>query len=215
MSDDVQALYSRSKLEYEVGNFRKGEEYLKTIIGNDVASVRGFDIHMMSTAAHITGVADFLELAESRGKAVVGSLSNSTVDLEKAHIGLGLVAVYRANAASAQESYSALEHTRGTFETSGAISMDRILGLLAHTMGILATAAGHFEDALAFCRKAGYRPELAWSLCDYADMLLERKGDGDQDQATSMLEESLAISTELGMRPLMERVLSRREILKA
>ena len=30
-----------------------------------------------------------------------------------------------------------------------------------------------------------------------------------------MLDESLAISTELGMRPLMERVLGRREILKA
>ena len=31
----------------------------------------------------------------------------------------------------------------------------------------------------------------------------------------TLLEESLTISTELGMRPLMERVLSRREILKA
>ena len=31
----------------------------------------------------------------------------------------------------------------------------------------------------------------------------------------SLLDESLAISNELGMRPLMERVLSRREILKA
>ena len=31
----------------------------------------------------------------------------------------------------------------------------------------------------------------------------------------SLLDESLAISTELGMRPLMERVLSRRKILKA
>jgi hypothetical protein len=30
-----------------------------------------------------------------------------------------------------------------------------------------------------------------------------------------MLDESLAISSEVGMRPLMERVLSRREILKA
>lgn len=30
-----------------------------------------------------------------------------------------------------------------------------------------------------------------------------------------MLEESLAISTDLGMKLLMERVLSRREILKA
>ena len=31
----------------------------------------------------------------------------------------------------------------------------------------------------------------------------------------SLLDESLAISSELGMRPLMERVLSRREILKS
>ena len=33
---------------------------------------------------------------------------------------------------------------------------------------------------------------------------------GDQEKATALLDESLAISTELGMRPLMELVLSRR-----
>ena len=63
--------------------------------------------------------------------------------------------------------------------------------------------------------KAGYRTELAWSLCDYADMLLGRNEDGDREKAHAHLEESLAISTELGMKPLMERVLSRRDILKA
>ena len=82
-------------------------------------------------------------------------------------------------------------------------------------MGNMEDAQTHFEGALAFCRKAGFRPELAWSLCDYADMLLERKDEGDSDKAVAMLDEALAISTELGMRPLMERVLSRREILKA
>ncbi len=92
---------------------------------------------------------------------------------------------------------------------------DRILGLLAHTMGSLDKAVGHFEDALRFCRSAGYRPELAWSCCDYADTLLQRNEPGDRGRAMSLLDESLAISSELGMRPLMERVLSRREILKA
>ncbi len=95
------------------------------------------------------------------------------------------------------------------------ISADRILGLLAHTMGNLDQAATHFEDALAFCRKAGYRPELAWTCCDYADTLLQRNEPGDREKAMSLLDESLSISSELGMRPLMERVLSRREILKA
>ncbi len=87
-------------------------------------------------------------------------------------------------------------------------------GLLAQTVGSLDPAVAHFEDALAFCRN-GFRPELAWSCCDYADALRERDGDGDRAKAMSLLDESLAISSELGMRPLMERVLSRREILRA
>ena len=95
-----------------------------------------------------------------------------------------------------------------------------MLGLLCQTMGNLDQASDHFEDALAFCRRAGYRPELAWSLCDYADTLVARASTSsartdDGQMAISLLDESLSISSELGMRPLMERVLSRREILKA
>ena len=75
-------------------------------------------------------------------------------------------------------------------------------------------AADFLEDALSFCRK-GFRPELAWTCCEYADTLLQRDDPGDREKAASLLDESLAISSELGMRPLMERVLSRREILGA
>ncbi len=49
----------------------------------------------------------------------------------------------------------------------------------------------------------------------HADALRERDGEGDRPKAVALLDESLAISSELGMRPLMERVLSRREIFKA
>jgi len=52
-------------------------------------------------------------------------------------------------------------------------------------------------------------------VCGCADMLLERTGEDDRAKAMSLLNESLAISSELGMRPLMERVLTRREILGA
>ena len=82
-------------------------------------------------------------------------------------------------------------------------------------MGNLDQAIAHFVDAQAFCRKAGFRPELAWTCCDYADTLKERDAEGDRAEAIALLDESLAISSELGMRPLMERALSRREILKA
>ncbi len=73
-------------------------------------------------------------------------------------------------------------------------------------MGNLDQGAARFEDALAFCRKAGYRPELAWTCHDYAETLLQRKEAGDRAKAMSLLEESQALSTELGMRPLMEQV---------
>ncbi len=71
------------------------------------------------------------------------------------------------------------------------------------------------EGGLAFCGRSGYRTELAWTCCDHAGTLLQRNGSGYREKAMSLLDESLAISSELGMRPLMERVLSRREILKA
>ena len=93
------------------------------------------------------------------------------------------------------------------------MAIDHLLGLLAQTIGRLEDAMDHFEDALAFCRKAGWRPELAWTCHDYADALLQRASassaqvrHGDRGKAIGLLDESLAISQELGMPPWMERV---------
>ena len=127
---------------------------------------------------------------------------------------MALLAVQKGDQSAAEERYAYLIGQRGTM-ISTVISGDRLLGLLSQTTRNMGQAATHFEDALAFCRKAGYRPELAWTCCDYADGLRERHGEGDQAKANSLLDESLTISSELGMRPLMERVLSRREILGA
>jgi tetratricopeptide (TPR) repeat protein len=102
-------------------------------------------------------------------------------------------------------------------------SVDRLLGLVAQFIGNLNQAMRHYEEALAFCRNAGYRPELAWTCHDYADCLLQRHSStgseptdsADRERAASLLAESLSISRELGMRLLMERVLSRLDILGA
>ena len=101
--------------------------------------------------------------------------------------------------------YAALGSHHGMALLS-TICFDRVLGLLAHTTGKLDDAAAHFEDALAFCRKAGYRPELAWSLCDYADTLLhpsttahgEHVEPGDRQKAMSLLDESVRILPRAG-----------------
>ena len=153
-------------------------------------------------------------MVEGTAQAVLATPEGSTPGAANswASTGLALLAIQRSDAEAAVEQYQALSSNPGIF---GVMASDRLLGLLAHTMGKLDDAAAHFEDALAFCRKAGYRPELAWTCCDYADTLHERDGDGDREKAVSLLDESLAISRDLGMRPLMERVLSRREHLEA
>ena len=73
---------------------------------------------------------------------------------------------------------------------------------------------GGLDVDLLYCRVFQVSQEgVATGLI--ADILLQRNEPGDREKATALLDESLAISSELGMRPLMERVLSRREILKA
>jgi ATP/maltotriose-dependent transcriptional regulator MalT len=133
-------------------------------------------------------------------------------------IGLAMLAVCRKDSAGAQDQYAALESWRGTVVPFAMTFVDRVLGLLALTMDRLDQAGSHFEDSMAFCRKAGFRPELAWTGHDYADALLVgAQGNAllpdDRAKAMSLLDESLAISTELGMPPLMKKVTALQESL--
>ena len=155
-----------------------------------------------------------LDYAQSLAEAIISSTSAPLLVTSVARAGLSLLAVLRNDATTAQEHYTAILPLGGTMLHTGVIAADSMLGLLSQTMGNLDQAADHFEDALAFCRK-GFRPELAWTCCDYADTLLERSESGDREKTMSLLDESLAISSELGMRTLVERVLSRQDILKA
>ena len=167
---------------------------------------------MLAVGARVSGDSGLLDLAEANA---VNYMNVGTMPIQQsvADSCLAIVAVERENVTSAELHYRAI--ASGRHYQSGILCTGRVLGLLSQTMGNLGQAVEHFEDALTFCRKGGYRPELAWTCCEYADTLKERDAEGDRAKAITLLDESLAISSELGMRPLMERVLSRREILKA
>ena len=68
-------------------------------------------------------------------------------------------------------------------------------------------------DSRAYRKKLGLIG--VWTCCDYLDTLRERNESGDREKAISLLDESLAISSEPDVHPLMDRVLSRRDILNA
>ena len=46
-------------------------------------------------------------------------------------------------------------------------------------------------------------------------MLLDRDEPGDKEKAIALQDEALVITREMGLKPLTERILKRREILKA
>ena len=168
-------------------------------------------------AAHIASVVDRSEVIEEAAQIILSNSSAVPFAVEFARCAMALLAVQRGDAVAARDQYGSLA-LPGVLSGLGIIfgvHDSQILGLLAQTMGDLDQAMAHFEDALAFCRRAGYRPVLALICCDYADALLQRNDEGDRAKAITLLDESLAISSELGMRPLIERVLSRREILSA
>ena len=211
-------LFPRVMVEYETGESAQGEVYLERFL-EVVRRARWpggpARVSMAITAiARITGVSNQLEIAEEAAEEILSARSVTPLDAVDAKAGLALLAVQKGDQSAAEENYAYLQDQRGTM-IEVVSSVDRLLGLLSQTMGSLDQATAHFEEALAFCRKAGYRPELAWTCCDYADSLRENDGAGNKEKAVTLLDESLTISSELSMRPLMERVLSRREILNA
>ena len=127
-----------------------------------------------------------MKAAEELAQAVLSLPAVFPWYANMARSALGLVAVQRGDIATAQEQYAALEALPSILVHY--ITSDRLLGLLAQTVGQLDRSVNHFEDALALCKQAGYRPELAWTCHDCADTLLERNGPSDPDRAASLME---------------------------
>ena len=218
-----QVLFPRVMLEHETGESAQGDAYLERLL----EATRPWEFltsarlpMAMAAIARITGAFYRLELAEAAAESYFPEQSNSLGLAMWAKVGMALLAVQKGDQLATEEHYAYLQGQRGTMITT-VISVDRLLGLLSQTMRNTGQALAHFEDALAFCGKAGYRPELAWSYCDYADALLDptinsrRTTRESRQKAVSLLDESVAISSELGMRPLMERLTARLERIQA
>ena len=204
-------LARRVQMEYDQGNFGEGNFYLDKLLDSmRLAQSRSpenvFSAMVILMLPRITGGTDRFDIAEKTAQAVL-SLPSVTPDLSQAaRVGLAMLAVQLGDATSAAEQYAHLSTSRGRMTRAGTFTIARVLGLTAQTMGELDLAMAHFEDALAFCRQAGYWPEVAWTCYEYATILKE----GQQQKALLLLDEALLRCLELGMRPLSERVISLR-----
>ena len=223
---DPRPLYTRALLESEVGDFDQAETHLDRLLEVMRRTEPGPTlVHAWTAMAapiiqRISGVVDRLDIAEAAARTVLSAAAPTPYVAMMTRAGLGLLAVLRKDAAAAEQQYDAPRSGPGimvpsTFMpfirmvTASFMSTARLLALLAQTSGKLDLSVNHFEDGLLFCRRVGYRPELAWTCCDYADLLLQLGAPDQREQARLLLKESLTITKELGMVPLEERVTER------
>jgi class 3 adenylate cyclase len=82
------------------------------------------------------------------------------------------------------------------YSTLGCAS--RYLGLLATLAKRYADAEAHFEEALRVERRMSGRPWQAYTLIDYARMLIQRGARGDAEIARRQVSEAIAIAQTIG-----------------
>ncbi|MEE8464836.1 MAG: LuxR C-terminal-related transcriptional regulator, partial [Dehalococcoidia bacterium] len=217
MPFDPRLLLQHVILEAESGNQSESEsklEQLEDVVRNSEAGPTTANACLAfgsPLVESIHGDSKRSSLAESSIAAVLLSSSATPFFSTWARVGASLLAVANDDAEAATEQYFALKPMAGIMVLS--VNADRVLGLLAGTMGQLGIAVGHFEAAALFCRKTGHHPALAWTCHDHAAALLKLGGPSGRQKAAPFLEEGQSIATELGMLPLVERFSALREQL--
>jgi len=204
-------------VEYAVGDFKQGEALLSRLLEilhsapPEPGWVHLFVSQTIAISARVSGTMHYFDVAREAAETVLASQRVSPWFTWFARTSLALLAVQQEDTRAVQEQYTSLLKGERAFLLMDG---DRLLGILAAAIGELDQAATHFEAALAIWGKGRY-PEHAWTAYDFADTLLQRGHPGDNNRATTLLDEALSISDELGMNPLKERVLLRQASLKS
>ena len=181
-------------LENEVGHRAEARRRLKAVTG--VGDDR--DAERLSMAAFIsasigrtTENARMLDAAERLGRETLGIGGVSNHVEAGARTALAFVAVEHGDRESAREQYEVLLPYRGVMANGHPPVNDRVLGLLAQTLGRTDDAARHFEDALAFCRDR-FHGEQGHVSYEFAVLLFARRGPGDRERAIELMFDAYA-----------------------
>jgi eukaryotic-like serine/threonine-protein kinase len=85
--------------------------------------------------------------------------------------------------------------------------VDRVLGLLARTLGRVEEAERHLGNAVEISTRMGDRPGMALGGLALAELLLARDGGRDKDLALELLTELLGTARDMGARWIVDRAL--------
>ena len=90
----------------------------------------------------------------------------------------------------------------------------RHMGGVAALLGRYEEARSHYQEAIRICTEMKFRPELALTRLQLAELLLEHYPK-ERTEALGHLDFSIAEFRDMKMQPSLERALRHKEILKA
>jgi len=199
-------LHLRLLLECETGHRKAGHAYLQRILSAERRAgpwplAGAFTAVALSHVGCVWKDGTSCDAALRTSRAVLTRRPAIPLAQIASHVSRGLVAIHRSKADECEEELEFLKRFN-EINVLPFLLTDRLLGALAHGAGQTRRAIAHFENALAFCRKGGYKPELAWTLYDYAKALIDTGRRDDRERAATLLRDGHDLSSQLGMRPL-------------
>jgi DNA-binding CsgD family transcriptional regulator len=119
---------------------------------------------------------------------------------------LGLHAVFSGDMNVAASLYKNLSNHKGKFAgvLSAPLSVDRVLGGLARSLGREQEAVIHLADAATATKNGGFTPEHAQALFDHASLLAHQSAHTEIEQAHSLLSDAKSNANSIEMRALVE-----------
>ena len=217
-ADDGRVIARRALVEFEVGDLVEGEKLfarlqeLRDPTAATAATARkslpAGTHRLTASLPHAIRITDSDELrivARSAAEEVLKSIVGPAVEFD-AKLTLAGVLAAAGDVADAERLYE---------EISDVPGRDRELAWAAAALGRHDDALARFETVMESARRPGYRPVLAWACEGSAEVLLDRDEPGDREKAIVLQDEALTITRDLTMRPLTERILARREFLRA
>jgi DNA-binding SARP family transcriptional activator len=209
---DARSLASLAVVAAQLGESSEAESYAARLHEARSLSSPGFAFEDACAAGYlpqigrITKSDAWLDTAEEAASAVLATeVVVPLLDLY-VRVGRGLAAAQRGDSDAARAEYDALHGQDLMTPAFLGLSVDRILGLLSSTAGDADAATAHFETGLAFCRRAGYHPEHAWTAADLAETLRARGRPGDRARAEKLTEEARGLAARLELRGLARRL---------
>ena len=213
---DVFSLHNLALLEHESGSYAESDNCLDQIIKNVKKNTPlAADAYSAIACVVISLLAEVsdaenrrrLEFAESAAGNILASPYIDPFMAWQAKISLCVIAMKRGDIKMLGQ-HNGVEIAKMSDFVSpwGNMSMNRLLGSFACALSNNAVATTHFENSISFCRKSGYRPELARTYYDAAGLLMTHDGATDQRKAILYLHEGMAIARKLDMNHLKKLI---------